>query len=399
MKDIFILSFLVISYNFLLYFFSKEYNLPLFPSDKWGYIILLSFNSALFLSWVFGERKSTVGWIAYLFVSQLAFFSILTEDFLILINTLPSLTLTLSIIWLFESPMEKRIRNLIREKERIEEQFFKNQEEIKKLTENINMRQDYISLLTQEKDELLDRIAQLQEETKEKEKLEKEYNELLEKINESESKLREYKDRLDALVEANKRLFSLIESSKDKYEKKDPNELSRLRSERKKLVKELLDLQEILEDVYRDKDKLEEDNKKLKKLLESKETELSMLKIKLEELEKSTQHRAYYYREFLNLTFENIEFSEDFIEEFIKLAPEKKREFIKELLVLNLKGTTEKLQPMKGIDKVFKLKPKGGRIYFTYGTNKRWMVLGSIDTEDDKEKERYVKDKLRRILI
>ncbi len=399
MKDIFTLSFLVISYNFLLYFFSKEYGLPLFPNDKWGYIILFSYNSALYLSWLFGERKTTVGWIAYLFVSQLAFFSVFTQDFLIFINTLPSLVLTLSIIWLFESPTEKRIKELIREKEKIEKQFMQNQEEIKKLTDSINIRQEYISLLSQEKDELLNRIGHLEKESEEKDRLKEEYNELLRKIKESENKLKEYKNRLDALVEANKRLFSMIDSSINKYEKKDPSELSKLRSERKKLLKEILELQEVLDDLYRKKESLEEENKELKKLAERREMELSVLKVKLEELEKGVQNKMDYYKEFLNFTFENIEFSEDFIEEFIRLAHEKKREFIKELLILNVKDVTEKLQPMKGLDGIFKLRPKGGRIYFTYGTNKRWRVIGSIDTEDDKEKERYVRDKLYRRLI
>lgn len=314
------------------------------------------------------------------------------QDFLIFTTTLPSLVITLCIVWLFESPTEKRIKEIIKEKQKIEESFLRNQEEIKNLSDIINTKQEYINLLLQEKDALLEKISHLEKESEEKNKLKKEYDDLLRKIKESEDKIKEYKNRLDALVEANRKLFSMIDSSLSNYETKDPKELSKLRNERKKLLREILEIQEVLDELYKKKETLEEENKELKKVIEYQEKELSMLRIRLEELQRSIQNRKSYYAEFFSITFENIEFSEDFIEEFIKLSHEKKKEFIKELLLLNVKDITEKLQIMR--DGIFKLKPKGGRIYFTYGKQKRWRVIGSIDTEDDKEKQRYIRDKL-----
>ena len=55
---------------------------------------------------------------------------------------------------------------------------------------------------------------------------------------------------------------------------------------------------------------------------------------------------------------------------------------------------TERFEVMKGYRNIFKLKPIGGRIYFTFGKAKRWKVLGILWAEDDKSKHRYISDVL-----
>lgn len=49
---------------------------------------------------------------------------------------------------------------------------------------------------------------------------------------------------------------------------------------------------------------------------------------------------------------------------------------------------------MKGYRNVFKLKPMGGRIYFTFGEKRRWKVIGILWGEEDKLKERYTRELL-----
>ncbi len=396
MKDILTLVFLILSYNFLLYYISMELSLPIFPNDQWEYILLLSYNSALFLSWVFGERKSTVGWMAYLFVSQSAVFSVLTQNLSLLYGTLPSLTLTLLLIWLFESPMEKRIRQLMEERKRLEDDFIKNQEEIKELMERIKLNEEYVSLLSKERESLMAELSRLEERAKGKEALESEYRALTERIKETEKRLNDYKTRLESLVEANRQLFKMLDVMMAKGdEKKDKDELSKLRSERKKLIKELLDLQGILGEVYAENDRLKKENGKLREELNLKRLELDRLSLEVESLRKGIQSKTSMQEEFFSLAFENLEFDKRFVEEFLKLSPDKKREFIKELFLLNTKDKGGRLEAMKGLEGVFKLKPKGGRIYFTYGSARRWRLIGLIDSEDDKEKERYLRDRLK----
>ncbi len=390
MRDILTLLFLMLSYNFLLYNVSRGLDLPIFPDNLWEYILLLSYNSALFLSWVFGERKSTVGWTAYLFVSQSAVFSVLTQNLSLLYSTLPSLTLSLLLIWLFESPTEKRIRRLIEEKERLEDEFIKNQEEIKELTEKIRLSEEYVSLLTKEKE-------RLEEQARDKEVLESEHRALTEKIRETEKRLGDYKARLESLVEANRKLFEMLDAMRVRGdERRGKDELSKLRSERKKLIKELLDLQGMLEEAYAENDRLVKENRKLRQELELKRSELDRLGLELEDLRRSAQSKVDMHEEFFSIAFENLEFEKSFVEEFVRLPMDKKREFVKELLLLNMRDEKSRLESMKGLEGVFKLKPKGGRIYFTHGSVRRWRLIGLIDSEDDKQKERYVRDRLMR---
>ena len=99
-------------------------------------------------------------------------------------------------------------------------------------------------------------------------------------------------------------------------------------------------------------------------------------------------------RRFFNIFFDNIEFEEKAIREFIQLNVEAKKEFIKELFLLNMKNYDDKFESMKGYKNILKLKPAGGRIYFTFGEKKRWKVLGMLWGEDDKTKNRYVRELL-----
>jgi signal transduction histidine kinase len=44
------------------------------------------------------------------------------------------------------------------------------------------------------------------------------------------------------------------------------------------------------------------------------------------------------------------------------------------------------------LENTFKLKPKGGRIYFTYGKEKTWRILGILDEEEQKHKEMFIRE-------
>ncbi|MFN7065905.1 MAG: hypothetical protein ACK4OF_07145, partial [Aquificaceae bacterium] len=100
------------------------------------------------------------------------------------------------------------------------------------------------------------------------------------------------------------------------------------------------------------------------------------------------------YRELLEGLLDNLEFEERAIRDFMDLDVKAKGEFAKELMLLNMKGPEEKFEAMRGYKGVFKLKPKGGRIYFTFGSKRRWKVIGILWGEDDKAKSTYAKELL-----
>ncbi|MGC8852403.1 MAG: hypothetical protein ACP5P0_02230, partial [Hydrogenobacter sp.] len=196
----------------------------------------------------------------------------------------------------------------------------------------------------------------------------------------------------ERLTEANKKLFELIDLLQRQEDKNQKGEVAQLRKERKKLVKEILELESLLDEYSKENTELKLELSKMRSQLEDVSYKKELLELELQELKKQLSTKEEIYREILNVLLENIEMEERAISEFMHLPIEKKREFIKELLILNMKEEGEPLESMKGLKNVFKLKPRGGRIYFTFGEKRRWKVLGLIDSEDDKDKEKYAKE-------
>ncbi|MFN3813870.1 MAG: hypothetical protein ACK4SM_04525 [Aquificaceae bacterium] len=397
MKDALKLLFLIVSYNFLLGYISEKSLLPfgVFPKDLYDFIMLTSFDSALYLAWLFGYREKTVLWLGYLFLFQILGLSFSVKNYATILEYIPSFLLTLILIWLFESPAEKREKRLLEEKDRIQEELQKNRKEIEGLIDRIKLSEELVESLKKGKNNIEEHLLELKEtQDNEREQLTKEREELSRKIEETEIKLRDYTERVGRLTQANRKLFELLEALQRHEDKDTKGEIAHLRKERKKLVKEVMELQNVLEEVYSENTKLKLELSNLRAGFESLQKERDMLKIDLQSLKKSSSTKLENYREFFGMALENIQMEERALEEFIRLSFDKRREFMKELLLLNMKDREEHLERMKGLKGVFKLKPKGGRIYFTYGESRRWKVLGFIGSEDDKDKDRYAREVL-----
>ncbi len=348
--------FLVITYNFLLYYAYVVNNLPIFPNTLEGFSLIVSFDTALYISYIFGLRFPTFTLMSYAFFTYTLTLSLLTKNLNFLYQTVPSFLITLLILSLFQSPVELRLRRLREERERL----------IKKIEENERERK----LLKEEVKLLKERI-----------RLEEESEESLKKLRERVKELEEKEKRL---LETNRRLFNLLEEGLQRERVSPREELRFLRRERKKLVKELLTYQELLRELERENENLKEEKFKMSKEIYQLKEEIKKLKAKEEGIN---------WKKVFNLIFTNLEFEERAIGEFEKLDEGRKRSFLKELIKLQeLKRI--KISSLKTKRDVFKLKPKGGRIYFTYGKQRLWKVLGFLDSEDDKEKERYLRDVL-----
>ncbi len=389
------LLFLIVSYNFILHYLSTFLPIPLFPLQLEGILMVASFVSALYLAWLFGYREKTVIWLAYVSLFQIIGLSIVRGNYEVITQFLPSLILTVSIIWLFESPVERRTKRLEEERRKLEEELSKNDAELRRLVEQINLLREFTDRLLKEKEIIEGEFKKLrEEELTEKEELEREKETLVQKLQENQRKLAEYTERLERITKINRELFQMLEAMQDTEPKGSKEEVSRLRQERKRLSKELISMQELLEELSKENTEISQKYEDLLQKFEAEKREREKLQLQVESLLKQLENKKQIYEDLFSTLFENIEFEERAVREFWELNKEAKREFLKELMLLNMKSIDEKFEGMKGYKNVFKLKPMGGRIYFTFGEAKRWKVLGMLWGEDDKSKDRYARELL-----
>ena len=389
------LLFLIVSYNFILHYLSTLTPVLLFPLQLEGILMVVSFTSALYFAWLFGYREKTVIWLAYVSLFQIIGLSIAREDYEVITQFIPSLLLTLSIIWLFESPVERKTKKLEEERRRLEEELSKNDAELRGLVEQINLLRELTERVSREKEIIENEFKKLrEEELTEKEKLEREREILAQKLQENQRKLTEYTERLERLTKINRELFQMLEAMQETEPKADKEEVSKLRRDRKRLSKELISMQEFLEELSKENTRISQKYEDLLQKFEIEKREREKLQLQVESLLKQVESKKQIYEDLLSTLFENVEFEERAVRELLELNKEAKGEFLKELMLLNMKDIDERFENLKGYKNIFKLKPMGGRIYFTFGEGKRWKVLGMLWGEDDKSKDRYIKELL-----
>ncbi|EDP75708.1 hypothetical protein [Hydrogenivirga sp. 128-5-R1-1] len=381
MRGALTLLFLIASYNFLLWYITtfELSPIPLFPEDAYNVVLVLAYNSVLYISWLFGERHRAVQWIGYLFFFQIVALSVYFENLEIVVRDLPPVIFTFALVVLFESPTERRIRDIQRERDEL-------LMEIDKVIKEREKVEVHLRLLQQE-------IDKIEEERKESVSEEKE-RELESRLEELQRELKEYRDKETKLLEANRKLFQLLEVIREEGEHAHgKGELASLRKERKRLIKELLQLQELV-DLYSDEnDRLKEELRTLRDRLEKLNVKVGTLEIELEG--KGSKDNLSTVKELLN-SIPNLSFEERAVEEFMKLPPDKRRVFFKELLRLSGRKGQENVEPLATVPGIYKLRFSGGRIYLRRQGD-LWLVVGLLGSEDDKDKERYIRNVLSKI--
>ena len=150
----------------------------LFPQNLEDILIVLSIVSALYLAWLFGYREKTVIWLAYVSFFQVVGLSLVRENYTLMTQFIPPLLMTVLLIWLFESPVEKRTKEIEENRERLEEELSRNQEELSRLTEQINLLKELTEGLSKEKEAIERQLEKLKEEESiERQNLEREKEE------------------------------------------------------------------------------------------------------------------------------------------------------------------------------------------------------------------------------
>jgi outer membrane biosynthesis protein TonB len=192
-KEPILLAFLIVSYNFALVQLSHMLDVRLYPSSLSEKLHLTFFLSALYVAWLFGERLRTVAWIGLLFVFNVLLQATVEQRFGIILEQMPAFLITLLVIKLFESPVEKRWRQFQEEKHRLEEELSKNQKELMEALKTKRLHQELVEKLTKEKSELEKRIERLtEEETAEKERLLNEKGDIVKRLNSFKETLKGY---------------------------------------------------------------------------------------------------------------------------------------------------------------------------------------------------------------
>lgn len=393
MREAFILLFLIVAYNYILYYITwKELSIvPLFPKDPVNVIIVLSFNITLYLAWLFGERRKIVVALGYLFFFQISLLSFIYRDPYIFVSDLFPVILTFMFVVLFESPFEKEKKQLEEEREKLLKKLEELSRERKEVEDKIEEYRKQIGLLKielKQREEELQKAKEQSVPREEIEKREKAVRELEEELKRLEEELRKQREKETQLLQANRQLFQMLEIlGMEEEKKKGSKEVKELRKERKKLVKEVLELQQILDIYDRENKSLRKELEEAKQKIKELQREVGELQLKLEEAKRSSTKKKEVYEEVFRVLLPHVEFTKEALEEFIKLPPEKKRYALKELI--NLSDKT-RLEPLTTLPEVFKLKFPGGRIYLKK-VKEKWRVVGVLGTEQDKEKERFIK--------
>lgn len=71
--------------------------------------------------------------------------------------------------------------------------------------------------------------------------------------------------------------------------------------------------------------------------MEELQRQLSLVQLSLEEYERIKLTKKELYQEMLDLVLDRIEWEDQALEEFIQLDHQRKKEFLKELMLLNIK--------------------------------------------------------------
>jgi len=391
MREAFLLLFLIAVYNYILYYITRE-NLtliPLFPKDPVNMIVVLSFNAVLYISWLFGERRKLVALLGYLFFFQISLLALIYGDPYVFVSNLFPVILTFMFVVLFESPFEKKQKALTEEREKLLKELEQLERERSQVEERIREFRRSVNLLRlqlEEKEKELREAKKLKESAEEVEKKEREVERFREKLKEMERELEKQRSKELKLLEANRKLFQMLELlGKEEERKRGSKEVKTLRKERKKLIKEVLELQELLEVYEKENEELRKSAQELRGKVEELERKLTEEELKREELERSAKRREEVYGELLSLWLPQLSFTKEALRDFARLDREKKKRALAELEKL----PAVKPEPITTAKGLYKLKFSGGRIYLRQ-RGEKWEVAGILDSEEDADKARVI---------
>jgi predicted nuclease with TOPRIM domain len=386
---------LIFFFHFGLYWLSETYGWNVYPHSKVGYVLLFSFTAVIFTSWFFGRRHLNLLIFSYLVTFQIVGLAFVLHDWTVVPRLLLPTFLTYLSLFLFKSPGE--YLSELKEKQ-IEEIYSR----IKKLKSQISQYRQILKEIKDRYNQLLKEKQNLEQNLKNlnKEELEENLKKKEELVKEYEKRIAELNEKISKLKSTNAQLWEMLEETldNDQLSGGKQKELKKLRKERKKLIKENLQLKQELDDLRAYLKMLEQD-------LELKEEENKLLLNQLEELNKKIdtyQQQVNKYENLLskdwlsvlNLVWDKINFTPQALADFTELTPKEKIQFIKALKKLDKTDlSNHKAESLTISDQtVFKGRFSGGRFYYQI-SNGRFEILGILQGEDEKSKDRFIRER------
>ncbi len=385
---------LVAFFHFGLYFVSKNYGFPVYPSNPLEVLLVYTFTGFVLLGWLLGERKKFFLVVAYFVTFQILGLAIITEDPFAVSRILSPIFFTYLPLFLFKSPtefhrevIERHQKTLLKELEHSRQKL----EEYENLLKDLN--EEYRRLL-KEKEEL----ESLLKET--------DLKELRKLVEEKENLLKDYKrkiqnleEKLEKLRENNRQLWELLEETT--YETYDQKSLRakltetrrELRHKKRELDNCLKDLQKSKEEIRLLEEELERAERNLNGCLEERETLKGKLETKTKEFEKLLSAYEKDLGTYLNFLFEKLSFSPKALVDLSELSDNVKQNLFKFLRRFDQNPDGVRMETLEtSKEKIYRARFSGGRLYLTKKGNK-WEIVGILEGEDEKSKDRFIRER------
>ncbi len=385
---------LVAFFHFGLYFVSKNYGFPIYPSSPLEVLLVYTFTGFVLLGWLLGERKKFFLVVAYFVTFQILGLAIITRDPFAVSRILSPIFFTYLPLFLFKSPTEFH-REVVERKqlELLKELEYSKQklEEYENLLKELN--EEYRRLL-KEKEELENLLKET--DLKELHKLVEEKELLLEDYR---KKIRNLEGKLEKLRENNRQLWELLEEST--YETYDQKSLrAKLTETRRELRQKKKELDNCLKKLLRSEEEtkfLEEELNKTERNLNSCLEEKKTLKRKFETKTKEFEKLLSAYEKdlgtYLNLLFEKLSFSPKALVDLSELSDSVKQNLFKFLRRFDQNPDGVRMETLEiSKEKVYRARFSGGRLYLTKKGNK-WEIVGILEGEDEKSKDRFIRER------
>ena len=373
---------------------AKNFGVPVFPKGVVESLLLYTLSGFLFLSWLLGERRKTLLTVAYFVTFQIVGLAFIFKDPLVVPRILIPVLLTYLSLFLFKSPEE-----FLRERERRKMELLKKDLEL--LKERLNLYRKQLEEVERNHELLLEEKRKLEElyRSTHSEELKRLLEQKEEALKNAEERIEELSKRIETLKENNRDLWKLLEESfEDSKPQKGKDELRRLRRERKKLLKKVSELEELLKEYEMSNELLSLEKEGLKKRVEELEVKVrqleEMLRRKTAELERFTELYDRDLGSYLNLLLEKVYLTPTALADFVSLSERVRKNFVKYLKRLESLDPSsarfESLETSKG--NVFKDRFSGGRVYLTT-QNGKFVIEGILEGEDSKRKDRFIRER------
>ena len=369
---------------------SREFNLPLYPQSGIESVLLYTLVGFVFVSWLLGDRRRRFLILAYFVTFQIFGLAYVLRDINVIPRILTPIFLTYLSLFLFKSPEEFLIEREKKRQEELEREIQRQEERIRLYEETLREIQENYKRTLKEKRELEELYNSLGGEKVKKLLEEKDIT-----LKTQEKVINELKEKIDRLKESNKELWELLEETLSQTNDKKGlrEELRKLRRERKNLLRENLKLKEEIENLKLSLEVSQLEKEELGEKVERLEEILGENEKKLKDFEKALNRTSKGFR-FLNQLFENIEFTDRALLDFVNLTPKAVKGVAKILKRLEREGLEkfkfESLEVPKG--KIYKARFSGGRLYFSIKDGKI-VVEGILEGESDKEKDRFIRSR------